>query len=131
MSEETDVPKVKTDGYVYEGTGLPPEKLVSRIEKHKAERAEYGYSWWDWISFDTFLAGVIANGVHDFRVNGHGRPGDMTDEEWDSWLESIETPLRKYAEDKFNLFGEDEKNLYQAVQEAMHKVADRFGTLWD
>lgn len=105
--------------------------MWKRVERHNRERAQKGYSAFDWWSFDTFICGVIANACRDFRLKGIGYPGDMTEEEWADYLLSIETPLRVWAEEKFDLGHEQELEAYEAAKAAMHKFADRLGNFWD
>jgi hypothetical protein len=104
-----------------------PEKL----ERHRKERSENGFSTFDWWSFDTYIAGVIGNAVLKFANEGMGYPGDMTEESWKAFCLEIAEPLIKYSEDKFDLSLKEEEELYEEVQKAMHKFADRFGTFWD
>lgn len=109
----------------------PPQSMWKRIARHNKERAQKGYSVYDWWSFDTFVCGLIANACRDFRLIGHGHPGDMTEEEWNAYLLEIEEPLRVWAEEKFDLHGDEEMAAYRAAQEAMAKFTARLGYMWD
>lgn len=105
--------------------------MWKRVERHNRERAQKGYSVFDWWSFDTFICGVIANACRDFRLKGVSYAGGYTPESWDEFLLSIETPLRVWAEKKFDLGHEEELEAYEAAKVAMHKFADELGNFWD
>jgi len=121
--------------------GESRKTLKRRIARHRRQRSEKGYSWHDWIDFDTFLAGIIANGVRDFRLNGVGVPIGLDSnaahvlsgsvEVWNEILLKIETPLRRWSEDKFEEDFDTNKITYAEVQDALRLLADHFGHLWD
>lgn len=105
-----------------------PEKL----EQHRRERAEHGFSTFDWWSFDTYIAGVIGRGVLKFIEDGMGYPGNMTEEEWKTLCREISEPLVKYSGEKFSLSSlEEEAELYEQVKDALRKFTDHFGYFWD
>jgi hypothetical protein len=104
-----------------------PEKL----ERHRKERSEQGFSTFDWWSFDTYIAGVIGRAVLKFREDGMGYPGDMTEESWNAFCTEIAEPLIAYSDQKFDVTREDEFKLYEDAKEAMHKFSDRLGYFWD
>lgn len=59
------------------GKGLKDWKKTERdrpkkIKRHHKERIENGYSWFDWINFDTFIMGVVATGVLKFAEDSVG-----------------------------------------------------------
>lgn len=106
--------------------------MWKRVNQHNSERAQKGYSKWDWWSFDTFVCALIANACRDFRLKGHGYPGDMTAEEWGIYLLEIEEPLRVWAEKKFDFdTQEEELEAYEAARKAMAMFAHRLGWMWD
>lgn len=47
-------------------------KRPKRIVKHKIDRAQNGYSWDDWINFDSYVGPMIAKAVKRFADEGHG-----------------------------------------------------------
>lgn len=110
-----------------------PWKHVKRVWRHEAERVNHGYSWYDWISFDTFVCQVMADACRDFRLNGHGYPCGMTEEEWHAILVKIEEPLRWWATEKFdnNLDHKGELQKYKEAQAAMALFAEHLGAMWD
>jgi len=110
-----------------------PWEYLSRVWRHERERVNHGYSWNDWISFDTFLCQVIADAARDFREKGHGYPMGSSEEEWHDILTRIEGPLRWWAEKKFDneLDHKAEMIKYEEAKEAMRLVADHLGSLWD
>ena len=101
------------------------------VKEHRLERAANGYSTRDWWNFDTFIVGLIANAVADFRTHGMGYPGHVTEGEWHVILKRIEGPLRAYANDKFDVFGEDATKQYEAAQEALRLFTEYLGHFWD
>lgn len=107
------------------------QRMWKRVDRHNRERAQKGYSVYDWWNFDTFVCGLIANACRDFRLKSHGHPTDMPKEEWYEFLLGIETPLRVYAEDKFDMCGDDALKVYEDAKAAMHRFADRLGNFWD
>ena len=109
----------------------PAQRMWKRVARHNAERAQKGYSWYDWISFDTFICGVIANACRDFRLKGVGYGNGYTEESWAEFLLSIEEPLRVWAEQKFDLDQPEYLESYEAARAAMHKFADELGQFWD
>lgn len=132
MSRKPKNEGVGADSWVHnQRKGESRKTLERRIAKHRRQRSEAGYSWNDWISFDTFLAGIIANGMRDFRLNGIGYPGGMTPEEWNDILLRIENPLSRWAADKFEADHETEKIKYSEAQEAIRLLAEHFGHFWD
>jgi|SRR5579859_188539 len=107
-------------------------KMWKRVRRHREERATRGYSTYDWWNFDQYIAGVVANACQDFRTKGVGRPIDMEDEEWMTFLLSIEEPLRAWADDKLSTYDkETSQKLYDDAKAAWHRFADRFSQFWD
>ena len=106
--------------------------MWKRVERHTRERAQRGYSVFDWWNFDGFICGVIANACRDFRLKGVGYGNGYTEESWAELLLSIETPLRVWAEEKYE-FGDGTSYMqaYENAQAAMHKFADELGQFWD
>ena len=127
-------PLVRTDEWVY-GT-IPQDKegkkQRQRIARHRAERADRGFSTYDWWSADTFLTGLIANVLHELRVHGVTYPVGWTEESWNLNLAEVELQLRAYAEGKLDVHdAEAQSRLLFAAQEALHWVADYLPNLWD
>lgn len=132
MSKRWKNRRRSSDSWVYEGFRESRRTVNKRVGRHRHQRAEQGYSWHDWINFDTFIAGVIANAARDFRLNGVGYPGNVTQDEWTDILARIETPLRAWSEGKHDAVGSAERGtLYRECQEALRLFADHFGSFWD
>lgn len=110
-----------------------PWHYLKRVFRHERERVNHGYSWYDWISFDTYVCQVIADACADFRLKGHGYPSDLTEAEWHEILYKIEVPLRWWAEEKFNneLDHRGELQKYKEAQAAMALFAEYLGAMWD
>lgn len=81
--------------------------------------------WW-W-SFDTFLTALVEIAARKLRVDGHGYPGDTTQDEWNAYLQGIEDDLAGY--DKFASTATVEQ--YEKVQAAMRRLVDRMANWWD
>lgn len=58
-------------------------------EKHKSQRAEYGFSTYDWWNFDSYLSYVIIGGLEKFK-DGHGFPVYGGCESMDDWREILD-----------------------------------------
>ncbi len=99
--------------------------------RHYKQRAQKGYSYTDWWSFDTYIAGVVANACEDFK-SGHGLIYGTNEEEMNEFLDSIAKPLARYAENKFEMFDRDEEEkMYEDAKEAMKKFGENLGRFWD
>lgn len=109
----------------------PAQAMWKRVSRHNAQRAQKGYSVYDWWSFDTFICGVIANACRDFRLKGVSYAMGYTEGSWSAYLLSIETPLRVWAEGKYDLGHGEEVEAYEAAKAAMHRFADELGNFWD
>jgi hypothetical protein len=100
---------------------------------------------WD---YDHYLARQISEVLEHLAEHGMTYPGPGsiagqfdTHEKWAAYLRSIASALRRYveAEDCEQCWGSpylpDEHtchlNCYEEAKEAMHKLADVFGHLWD
>ena len=102
-----------------------------RAWRKRWERGRKGYSVYDWWSFDTYICKVIADACQDFRLHSHGYGNGYTKESWAQYLLSIEEPLRVWGEQKYDLFGDEEMEAYEAAKAAMHRFADELGQMWD
>jgi len=116
------------------GMNWPSEEFKDepdKLEQHRAERAESGFSVFDWWSFDTYITGVIGNAVKQF-ANGRGYPGGFTQESWTTLCNEISEPLLKFSNDQFdgNTFDEESK-MYDDAKEAMMKFSEHLGAWWD
>lgn len=96
--------------------------------KWAGQRTRRGWSDQDAWGFDYYLAGVIAGGLANIR-NGHTYPGDEefpTHQAWQDYLDGIIGPLKTYHETD-----NPTEEMYQEAVTAMHRLADRFGHMWD
>lgn len=102
--------------------------LCYQIRKPKWtwQRAQRGWSDRDVWSFDHYLAGVIAGGLDQLR-SGHSYPCDLTEEEWADYLDDTAGALRRYHNDDLM----NDETTHQEAVAALHRLADRFGDLWD
>lgn len=110
-----------------------PWHYLKRVTCHQRGRIKNGYSWYDWISFDTYVCQVIADACQGFRLHGAGYPTGMTEEEWHDVLYRIEVPLRWWAEQKFenDLDPKAEMIKYKEAQAAMALFSEHLGSMWD
>lgn len=114
------------------GSDWPTKSLEGKdLKAHQKERARYGFSHWDWWSFDTYITWVIANACIDFRDNGHGYVYGNSEEEQSDFLNSIIEPLLEYSENKFDVTLKEEETLYNNAKEAMVKFSEHLGHFWD
>lgn len=106
-------------------TNLAPYVLGESAEEC-VHRAEAGFSEEDTFSFDTYLAGVIAEGVERLRARSIGYPHGMTEAEWDDVLRRIVKGFREYN---------DEKRFFDrctpAYEDAFDLLREHFPSLWD
>ena len=102
---------------------------------HAMQRAYRGYSDYDWWSFDTFLARIIATAMKDFRDKGHGYPmmtgkdGEELSEgasvaKWNAILTEIADGFDGYRNGTLTTDSPEFKR-------AMKLFAKWFGALWD
>jgi hypothetical protein len=113
-----------------------PPRPWSRV-KQAYQRLSRGYSDRDWWGFDSFLAGIIADGCKKFREEGHGWPGtyrdgsDMTIEQWNDILTKIEDGFRAHLENDDFPDEERRKELTAKFEEGGKLFIEYFGSLWD
>ena len=68
-------------------TGLP-RRLVRGLRGTRSrvvrvvQRARHGYSWYDVMDFDVYLAAVISGGARQLATRGVSIPVDMTETAW-------------------------------------------------
>lgn len=110
-----------------------PWQYLRRVWRHERGRVNHGFSWDDWISFDTYICLVIADACADFRLKGMGYPMGMEEQEWHDVLHKIEEPLRWWAEKKFDndLDHQGEVIKYKEAQAALVLFAQHLGAMWD
>jgi hypothetical protein len=115
-------------------------KLRTRIDrfkdrrKHKKQRAEQGWSVYDWWNADTYLVAVIASMARKFASpEAHGHPAELTWEQWQGILiHGIAEPLEAYLKAQDGEFSyEEEKHVYARATAAMHVFAEWHSHFWD
>lgn len=95
--------------------------------QHEAERIKQGFSRYDFWSFDTYIAAVIANYAEYAMENGLGYPANVVNEhEYRQILEKIRVGFANYAEHKFDLEYDD-----ALFKEAMDLFKEYFYDFWD
>lgn len=93
------------------------------------ERGRRGWSVSDTWGFDTYIAGVLADGIERLRDDLHGHPGNLTPEEWESILTEMAAGFRRWANHYDDIPSEDEA--YRAVRKSIRLMHRWFGHLWD
>ncbi len=104
-----------------------------KIKTHIVGRVVNGYSWYDWVNFDTYLSEVIVAGLTDFKNNGIGYPGELTPEEWDRRLGiMIEgfTLINNKFDDLTN-YGMYSEEQARTIRIAKFYLMKHFESLWD
>ncbi len=107
---------------------LTVDNLSCQVRKPKWawQRMRRGWSDRDVWSFDRYLAGVIAGGL-DKLSDGISHPSDLTAEQWEDLLDEIAGALLRYRNDDLM----NNEITHQEAVAALHRLADRFGDLWD
>ncbi|WP_369149070.1 hypothetical protein [Streptomyces sp. R44] len=106
-------------------------RWLKRQPRHRWERARRGFSYMDAWGFDLYIAGVIADACDHLRKVRHGRPVDMTEAEWDAYLDSVAGPLHRYGDGDPDATYDEDAAAYTDAVAAMHRFADKFGSFWD
>ncbi len=115
----------------------------SRLAKHKTQRAENGYSWYDFINFDSFIASVVATAVLKFAEDGMGYfpiggeqiNGDTWDypegtaENFNATCGSIYYALTQWL--TVDEFSPGHEARYEEAKEAMILFSEHLGSWWD
>lgn len=105
------------------------------IEKHKSERAEQGFSVFDWWNFCDYIAWVNIQALERFKA-GHGYPADLGN--MDEWRDELATMIIGFkAHLTLNNLEYDWKSkektkaLTDDYERGMALYAKRFSALWD
>lgn len=116
-----------------------PEGLEDR---HKYERIHNGFSIVDWWNFDSYIAGVMVEGLKMFKTNGTGVPAefgtDITEtglDEWHSVLDEIIDGFEAYLEIQDHLGYDDYLEFYNEAKKKLDNSFELLKTyfqhLWD
>jgi hypothetical protein len=111
------------------------------LEKHVAERAEQGFSTYDWWNFCDYIAWVNINALEKFKT-GAGYPGDLSG--MDEWVEILDQMIdgfkaaREISSLEYYLpkdTKEENDARYAAViarkEKGLALYAEYFNSLWD
>jgi len=93
-------------------------------------RGRYGYAPCDLWNFDSYLDDIIANGLRDFNKQNHSYPMGDTSEEWGSFLMDVARAI-EYSQWAEREKPEEEDAAYDKKIASLHKLVDRWGSLWD
>ena len=125
---------------------LRKEEIVPNIQKEakfRFQRAQRGYADADLWNFETFIAGVLCNGLRDLKENigtpcadykGH----ELTHEEWKDILDEMADGFCFYADHKDDFWEITDR---EEIQKRMNEVETKlkrsckllgkwFGALW-
>jgi len=109
--------------------------VPKRLEAHKKERTERGFSEEDWWNFDTYIAWVIAGAVEKMKADGNtmfAYPGEP-EENWSALTHGeYEIMAKGFSQwaDADNYLG-DADSLYRDLEDALEIFKNRFKSLWD
>lgn len=103
-------------------------------KRWKRERSERGYSQGDWWNFDTYLAGIIADGVDSYRVMEEEFLQNTSDPELIAERKKAIKAYKKISRE-FRRYLERDHPLDEIEQEKKFKKAfdllyEYFGHLW-
>lgn len=101
------------------------------VAKHEAERARDGFSTYDWWTFDTYIAEVVARAALKFAKDGVGYFEEMGEEGTAEYFIGIAGPLMAWAQGKFELDPVESLRVKNEAKAAMHRFADHFERWWD
>jgi hypothetical protein len=112
-----------------------PVKWAKNTLRHKRERARNGFSFYDWVNFDEYLAWVIVGGLKMFRHHGSGHPSQLTLEQWndilDEMIEGFEAYLFICSIDAVNEGEEGLNKKKETSDRALQLFVEYFPDLWD
>jgi hypothetical protein len=96
-------------------------------ERHRRERADRGFSEYDWWNFNDYLAWVILGGLKKFRKKGNSFPAQFQSEhEWNLLLDEMINGFEYYcSSDDINKLDDAR---WKRAWELFHGY---FASLWD
>lgn len=115
------------------------------METVRRERGEQGFSFADWINFDTYIAWVIHNAVVKMKSEGHtmfSYPGEP-EENWEHLTRGeYEVMIKGFGQwadqdklDSMEITTEERLKLYRQyendLEDALEIFKMRFKSLWD
>jgi hypothetical protein len=106
--------------------------------EHRQQRADNGFSVYDWWNFNDYLAWVIIQGLEKFKVDGVSHPVEFTEESWKDALNTMIEGFKAHFDlDDVSIRVTDEPVMdwYNRKQKTRDKglalFAKYFGSLWD
>lgn len=102
-----------------------------RRRKHRRQRAQRGWSVYDWWCGDDFILSVIADMAEAYKTQGVGYPCNTSEEEWAADLDKIIGPLRAYTTKQYDVTGDEAQEMWEQASIALHWFADNFSSFWD
>ena len=106
-------------------------KRFKAIRDHRRQRAEQGWSCYDFWGADGFILSVIADIAEKFINDGSGHPIKYTESEWNAILIRIAKPLRTYSSDRFIEDRDEAIRVHDEAKDALHLFAENFSDFWD
>lgn len=126
--------------WVYKEDHGAPTKIKYDAEKHRSQRAEYGFSTYDWWNFNSYLCWVIIGGLERFKT-GSGHPvygGVNSMEDWVATLDKMIEGFKARAEldSDFPPRGWSDRDAWYEERGAKWEEGSRlfiefFPSLWD
>lgn len=132
--------KTRLGRYVSGRWWMSPLRLprdLYREARDFVKRGLYGIAPSDTWSLDFYLEGVIEEGLRILRRDTHGYPADTTNDEWQKFLDTTANTIAHYRfiSDEMPYSGmkqwDEEKKAYDEMVVALHRLVDRWGSLWD
>lgn len=109
----------------------PEDWTAADVAKHRTQRAEDGFSVFDWWAFDQYIAEVVARAALKFAHEGSGYFEEMGEEGTREYFIGIARPLMEYAQDKFKRDVETQLRVREEAKDAMMRFAEHFPRWWD
>lgn len=106
------------------------------METVRRERGEQGFSFADWINFDTYIAWVITNAVRKMKTDGHTM-FSYPDEPESEWLrlthEEYDIMIKGFGNwaDANHAASDDWRGIEADLDAALEIFKKRFKSLWD
>lgn len=106
----------------------------SGMERVRRERGEQGFSFADWINFDTYIAWVLVNAVEKMKSEGNTSfyYPDEPEEKWEELTYAeYDTMIKGFGDWAQFGHGEEPEGLHENLDKALDIFKKRFRSLWD
>lgn len=101
------------------------------VEKHRRERADRGFSTYDWWNFFDYIAWVNINALEKFKT-GSGFPGNLSGpDEWTAILDKMIDGFKAAQKISNDFDVRTYKDDRKTMMDGLHLYAEYFCSLWD